>query len=462
MAAAEFERRFSLIPCFGTIAPVAQLASMNLPGMHSFFSGEEPVNVSSGNARVPTSGGTVSEYQREEDSGVGNGGESGSGGPRRWWLYLGILVVLGIVVWVTVRATRQPAKPAMANQRGAVQIPVVAAVAQKGNIDVYFTGLGTVTPIYTVTVRTRVDGQLMRVLYKEGQMVHKGELLAEIDERPFQVQQTQAEGQLLKDQAALANARVDLERYQTLIKRNAVAQQVLATQQALVAQDEGAVKADQGAVDSAKLNIVYCHITAPITGRVGLRLVDPGNIVHAADTNGMLVITQVQPISVIFTLPEEQLQPVLERFNAGARLTVDALNRSMTETIAQGRLTTIDNQIDPTTGTLKMRADFDNSKNELFPNEFVNARVLVQRKQGVTLVPNAAIQRNQQTTFVYLVKPDHTVAIRDVTVGTVQSDETEVTSGLVPGDIVVTTGVDKLQEGSKVVPHIAGNDRSAK
>lgn len=420
------------------------------------------MDLPSSHAQVPTSEGAISEYQREDDSRSANGGDNGSRGPKRWWLYLGVLIVLGIVIWVTVQGTRKAGTPAMANRRGPMQIPVVAAIAQKGEIDVYLTGLGTVTPIYTVTVRSRVDGQLMRVLFKEGQVVHKGELLAEIDERPFQVQLTQAEGQLLKDQAALANARVDLERYQTLIKRNAVAQQVLATQQAVVAQDEGAVKADQGLVDNAKLNIVYCHITAPITGRVGLRLVDPGNIVHASDTNGMLVITQMQPISVIFALPQEQLQPVLERFNAGAHLAVDALDRSMTETIASGRLTTIDNQIDPTTGTLKMRADFDNRKGELFPNEFVNARVLVERKQGVTLVPNSAIQRNQQTTFVYLVKPDHSVTIRDVTVGTTHANEVEVTSGLAPGDIVVTTGVDKLQEGSKVVAHVLGSDRSAK
>lgn len=384
------------------------------------------------------------------------GGDHPTGRRKRWWLLLGVLIVIGIIVWVAASTSRKPAKPAAQNQRGNMQIPVVAATAHKGDIDVFVNGLGTVTPIYTVTVRSRVDGQLMRVLFKEGQPVKQGQLLAEIDDRPFRVQLTQAEGQLLKDQAALNNARIDLERYQTLIKRNAVAQQVVATQEATVAQDEGAVKADQGLIDSAKLNIAYSRITAPITGRVGLRLIDPGNIVHASDTNGMLVITQEQPISVIFTLSEDQLPPILKRFGAGQKLKVTALDRSMTNSLAQGVLSTVDNQIDPTTGTLKLRADFNNRDHALFPNEFVNARLLVERKQGVILVPSAAIQRNQQTTYVYLVNPSvNAVKVQNVQTGTVQGGETEITSGLAPGDTVVTTGVDKLQDGSKVVPHLA-------
>ena len=332
--------------------------------------------------------------------------------------------------------------------------PVTAAKARTGEIGVYFTGLGAVTPIYTVTVRSRVDGELMKIYYKEGQTVRKGELLAEIDPRPFEVQLTQAEGQLIKDQAVLENARVDLARYQALIKRNAVAEQQLATQQALVTQDEGIVKTDQGQINNAKLNLIYCHITSPITGRVGLRLVDPGNIVHATDANGLMVITQIEPISVIFTISEDQLPPVIKRFRAGERLRVDAYARDMKTRLSQGTLLTIDNQIDQTTGTVKLRALFDNKDDALFPNQFVNARLLVQEKRGVTLVPTAAIQRGAQNTFVYLVKADQTVTVRKVTLGTTEGDDTEIVSGLAAGDVVVTTGTDKLQEGSKVTAQI--------
>ena len=289
----------------------------------------------------------------------------------------------------------------------------------------------------------------MRVLYKEGDFVHQGDLLVEIDPRPFEVQLTQAEGQLIKDQALLDNARIDLDRYQTLLTQNAIPEQQLATQKALVQQDEGAVKTDQGQIDSAKLNLVYCHITAPITGRVGLRLVDPGNIVHASDTNGLLVITQIQPISVIFPIAEDQLPDVLRKIRAGERLGVDAYDREKKK-LATGWLTTLDNQIDPTTATVKIRATFDNKDNALFPNQFVNARLLVEEKHGVTLVHTAAVQRNSQTTYVFLVKPDSTVTVRPITIGTTEGDDAEVSSGLSPGDVVVMTGVDKLQEGSKV------------
>jgi len=335
---------------------------------------------------------------------------------------------------------------------------VTAATAHKGDIGVYFSGLGAVTPLYTVTVTSRVDGQLMNVYYKEGQTVRKGELLAEIDPRPFEVQLKQAEGQLIKDQANLQNARVDLARYQELIKRNAVAEQTLATQQATVVQDEGIVKTDQAMIDSAKLNLVYSRITAPITGRVGLRLVDPGNIVLTAGNTPLMVLTQIEPISVIFTLAEDQVPAVVKRFRAGQRLQVDAYDRDLKRKLSQGYLLTLDNQIDQTTGTLKLRAIFDNKDDALFPNQFVNARLLVEEKHGVTLVPTAAIQRGTQRTFVYLVKPDNTVTVRDVSLGTTEGDNVEVVSGLVPSDVVVTTGVDKLQEGSKVNAQVsAGN-----
>jgi multidrug efflux system membrane fusion protein len=383
---------------------------------------------------------------------------------RRRWIWAAALILLAagaFFLWPKSAGTSASSAPAKgAGNGGTAPVPVVAARSRTGDIGVYYTGLGTVTPINTVTVKSRVDGQLLKVVYKEGELVHQGELLAEIDPRPFQVQLTQAEGQLAKDQASLANARVDLIRYQTLFNEKVLAEQQVTTQKALVAQDEGVVEADQGPVDSAKLNIAYCHITAPITGRIGLRLVDPGNIVHASDANGLLVITQIQPISVIFTIAEDQLQVVLQKTRGGQKLTVDAYDREMKSKIAQGSLTTLDNQIDQTTGTLKLRATFDNLDNTLFPNQFVNARLLVEEKHGVTLAPTAAIQRNSQNTYVYVVQPDSTVTVRPVMVGVAEGDDSEITSGLMPGEVVVMTGVDKLQEGSKVNAQIPSEHTS--
>jgi multidrug efflux system membrane fusion protein len=295
-----------------------------------------------------------------------------------------------------------------------------------------------------------VDGQLMSVRYREGETVHKGDLLVEIDNGPYLAALTQAEGQLIRDQAALENARLDLVRYQQLVPQKAAPEQQLATQRATVHQDEGVVKFDEGQIASAKVNLAYCKIKAPVTGRVGLRLLDLGNIVHAADASGLVVITQMDPISVIFTISEDQLQVVLAKMAAGTKLAVDAYDREAKTKLAQGSLTTLDNQIDPTTGTLKLRATFKNAKGTLFPNQFVNVRLLVQEKQGVTLAPTAAIQRNSQATYVYVVKPDSTVTVRAVTIGTTEGDDSEVTSGLMPGEVVVMTGVDKLQEGSNV------------
>jgi membrane fusion protein, multidrug efflux system len=379
---------------------------------------------------------------------------NGTRSSRRRWLWLLALVLLALVVYLFARRSHKGSASAPGAGRAAPATPVTAARARKGDIGVYFTGLGAVTPVYTVTVTTRVDGQLMNIFYKEGQTVHKGEVLAEIDPRPFEVQLKQAEGQLVKDQANLQNARVDLARYQELIKRNAVAEQQLATQQATVVQDEGIVKTDQGLIDSAKLNLVYSKITSPISGRVGLRLVDPGNIVLAAANTPLLVITQIEPITVIFTISEDQLPSVLQRFRAGQKLEVDAYDRNLKKKLSQGYLLTMDNQIDQTTGTLKLRAIFDNKDDALFPNQFVNARLLVEEKKGVTLIPTAAIQRSSQNTYVYLVKPDQTVTVRNVTLGTTEGDVTEVVSGLAPGDVAVTTGVDKLQEGTKVSAQI--------
>jgi len=346
--------------------------------------------------------------------------------------------------------------------RGFGVTPVVAARAKKGDISVYVEALGNVTPLSTVTIKSRVDGQLMEVKYSEGDIVPQGAPLVEIDTRPYQVALEQAEGQQLRDQAMLDNANVDLARYAGLLKQNAVPEQQYATQKALVAQDEGVVKSDQGQIDAAKLNLVYCHIASPITGRVGLRLVDPGNIVHASDSTGLLVITQVQPISVVFAIPEGKLDTVLPRYRAGQKLPVEAWDRDagtfsdMRKKLATGNLATIDNEIDQTTGTLRLRAIYPNANDSLFPNQFVNVRLLVETQHGVVLIPNGAVQITTDNKYVYLVKPDSTVTVRNITAGTTECDQTEVLSGLNPGDVVVMQGVDKLNEGSKVVTTIAG------
>jgi multidrug efflux system membrane fusion protein len=386
---------------------------------------------------------------------------------RRVWVWLLILAVVAVGAYY-FWSRRKPGTDAggasgaggQAQKKGFGAIPVVAAKARRGNIPVYYVNLGGVLPIYTVTVKSRVDGQLMDVHYKEGDLVQKGAPLIEIDPRPYEAALTQAEGQLVRDQALLDNARIDLTRYKTLVAQNAIPEQQLATQAALVKQDEGIVKTDQGMIETAKLNVVYSHITSPISGRVGLRLVDPGNIVHATDTNGMLVITQMDPISVLFPLPEDQVPVVLQKLNAGQRLQVDAFDRASDVLLSHGYLATVDNQIDPTTGSLRWRANFDNPGYKLFPGQFVNVRLLVQLKQGVTLAPTATIQRNSQNTYVFLVKPDSTVTVRTVTIGTVEGNDSEITSGLQPGDTIVMTGVDKLTEGTKVAAHLTNDTGS--
>ncbi|HUA21498.1 MAG TPA: MdtA/MuxA family multidrug efflux RND transporter periplasmic adaptor subunit [Bryobacteraceae bacterium] len=335
-------------------------------------------------------------------------------------------------------------------------IPVVASKVQRGSIKVYFNALGTVTPIYTVTVKSRVDGELMKVMFTEGQLVRQGDPLIEIDPRPYQAQLEQAEGNMAHDQALLENARVDLERYKVLNSQQAIPEQQLATQVALVNQYIGTIKTDQAAIDTAKLNLVYAHITSPITGQVGLRLVDPGNIVHATDTNGLVVITQLDPISVIFTLPEDEVPDVVDKIHAGQKLMVEAWDRDQKNKLADGTLETVDNQIDPTTGTLKLRANFDNHLNKLFPSQFVNVRLLVEQRNGVTLVSNSAIQRNTQGVYAWLIKPDQSVTVQNIELGPTEGDETQVTKGLKPGDTVVMVGVDKLQDGTKVNAQLPG------
>jgi multidrug efflux system membrane fusion protein len=382
----------------------------------------------------------------------------------RLWIWVALVLVLSISAFLWFRNHNPPPSSQKTaggiGKKGASPVtPVVAVKATRGNIGVYVTGLGAITPIYSVTIKSRVDGQLMNVYFKEGDLVHQGDPLVEIDPRPYEAVVVQAQGALIRDQALLDNARVDLNRYTTLLAQDAIPEQQLATQKALVSQYEGTVKNDQGLLDAAKVNVVYCHITSPITGIVGLRLVDPGNIVQTSDTNGMLVVNQIQPISAIFTISEDQLPAILQKIHAGQKLPVDAWDRENTHKLASGTLSTLDNEIDQTTGTLKLRAIFNNENRTLFPNQFVNARLLQQENVGVTLLPSAAVQRNTNNTYVYFIKPDHTVTLRNIQLGTTEGDESEVTSGLSPGDTVVMTGVDKLQEGSRVVVTMASGNK---
>jgi multidrug efflux system membrane fusion protein len=363
------------------------------------------------------------------------------------WLLIGAVIVVGAYLYFK-RGSAQ-AKNTADPITAVRAVTVSAAQARKGDLGVFIDALGTVTPVYTVTVTSRVQGEITQVYYHEGQMVRKGDPLLEIDPRPYQAQLTQAEGQLAHDQAVLNEAKIDLDRYQQAFNRNAIAKQQLDDQQQVVLQDEGTVKNDEGTLANAKVNLVYTHITTPIDGRVGLRLVDPGNIVQANSTTPLVVVTQLQPITVIFSIAEDHLGKVQQQLRKGAKLGVDAFDRDQAVKLASGYLLTLDNVIDTTTGTVKLKAMFPNTDNALFPSQFVNARLLVDTLKDVTLIPTPAIQRNAQGAFVYVIDKNQTAAIRSITVGTTDGTSTQV-DGIQPGDAVAVNGFDKLQDGAKV------------
>ena len=380
--------------------------------------------------------------------------------PRRAWLRwlfwtLLVLVIIGAAVWYFPRPNNQP--PPSGRTQAGTPVPVGVSPVQKGDMPVVLNQLGTVTPLATVTVKTQINGYLTEVAFQEGQMVKKGDFLAQIDPRPYQVALEQAQAQLAKDQASLADAELDLKRYNTLVAQNSIATQTRDTQVATVGQDRAQVKLDQAQIDTQKLNLTYCHIISPVTGRVGLRQVDAGNYVQTSDANGIVVVTQLQPISVIFTLPEDSLPEVFKRWHSGAELQVTAYDRSGTGELDKGTLNTIDNQIDTTTGTVKLRAMFNNEQLILFPNQFVNVQLVVDTLHDVDIVPSAAIQRGAPGTFVYLVKQDRTVTVQKVKLGPGDGQHVAVLDGLKPGESVVVDGADRLKDGAKITLAETGN-----
>ena len=363
------------------------------------------------------------------------------------WLPLTFLLSAAVVLIVWHPWSRHAPAPA---GRSETAQPVREAVVTKGDMPMILQGIGTATPLATVTVKTQINGQLIDVGFQEGQIVKKGDFLAQIDPRPYQVALEQAQGQLAHDQALLQQAQADLARYQTLLRQDSISRQQAEDQRFLVLQYEGSIKTDQANIDNAKLNLAYCHITSPVNGRVGLRQVDPGNYVQTTDPNGIVVLTQLQPMSVIFPLPEDSVDQIMARLQQGAKLPVSAFNHANTQQIAEGMLETVDNQIDPTTGTVKLRAIYPNTDNALFPNEFVNAHLLVDTMHNAVLAPTAAVLTGAPGTYVWLVNPNNTVTIRVVKPGLTDGEQVAILSGLQPGDKVVTDGLDRLREGAKV------------
>jgi multidrug efflux system membrane fusion protein len=375
--------------------------------------------------------------------------------PRSSLSLLSLVLAIALGVCAVSSGCTSADKQQQAQAAAPHAVSVAIAKVEQQDMPVYLVGLGSVTAFYTANIKSRVDGQIMRVNFQEGQVVKEGDLLILIDPRPYQVQLEQMQAQLFKDQASLRDARLNLDRYTTLIPSGSIAQQQVDTQKSTADQLDGQVRTDQAQIDNAKLQLVYCNITAPFTGRVGLRQVDPGNIVHAADTNPMLILTQLQPIAVIFTLPEDQL-PTVAQHMKNSTLLVEAYSRDNQTKLATGKLLTIDNQIDQTTGTAKLKAVFDNRDNQLWPNQFVNANLLLETRKNSTVVPTAAILRGPQGSFVYAVKNDKTVEARPVTVTLAEGNMTVVTNGVAPGDVVVTDGQDKLQTGSSIEPRASG------
>jgi membrane fusion protein, multidrug efflux system len=402
------------------------------------------------NTRIDTANTAVSTLVDARPNGSGS----------RWLWLIPVLCIAGTAgyIWQRVGRNGAPAAPASKNSRGVAPsraVPIVAAIARKGDMPVCLNGLGSVTAFNSVTIRTRVDGELINVAFTEGQFVKQGDLLAEIDPRPLNVQLAQADAQKARDEAQLANSRTDLERYRKLMDQDAIPKQQLDTQLAAVNQYEATVRADQAQIENVKLQLLYSRIISPLTGRIGLRLVDRGNMVHATDQNGLAMVAQLQPISVLFNIAEDSLPQVTEKMRSGITMPVIAYDRDLKRKLATGKLLTIDNQIDQASGTVRFKAEFENSDLSLFPNQFVNARLLLDTIHGAVIIPNAAIQHSPNTTFVYIVKKDQSVAVREIAPGVVEGDEALVEKGLEAGEVVAVDGLDKLEQGTKVAPRMA-------